>query len=642
VYDARDSNAVNGQILRAPNADSITGKGNLFFVYPDTIQKGTQAEFAFDEFFAADDVLRVTGATHSDGTTSVNLNGVYTVVSVTDSVITLSNPSTVRADWNLVQNFAGQQTPGKSAQLTTTTDKWIGPFVLDGKDLDRAFVNLTAPQGLYFMTVPEEEGEVEQQVALDIDVEVELKEVDIDDNPIGVAQVFTGTLEGSSKTTDARNLTVFCEPVFAPSRMQVRVRRVTEQNLERKGRQVTEVQWESVYGVKDVPDAHFGNVTLAHVKTHATSGALSVKQRKFNLVVQRKVTRTVGGALEATNQIHDILHHIAHDKWIGRLTEGTLDSGQIFNTLKDVREYFGGNDADGQIFTTFNGTFDDHEMSFEETVATLLRVAFCRAYRLGAQIMVDFEHATPNSLMLFNHRNIIPETIKRTITLGPQNEYDGVEVEYQDEEDGALVTYYLPEDQSAVNATALDYAGLRNKLQARTLAHRELNKINHRHEVIQFDATEESSLLLVGQRIAIADGTRDDIDTGDILDQDGLTLKLSQPMKQPNPTHIFLQLSDKTTQAIGIVVESTDEVRLVSAPRIPLISGDAGSVQTVYTLAYDGEFDNNPYLVTEIEAGDDHTNTVTAVRYSNRFYDNDKDFITGAVDANGETIEMAG
>ena len=62
--------------------------------------------------------------------------------------------------------------------------------------------------------------------------------------------------------------------------------------------------------------------------------------------------------------------------------------------------------------------------------------------------------------MLFNHRNKVPQSEKRTYTFGIQKDYDGIKLEYTDPDDDERVNYYLSynsatgevtEDSSATN-----------------------------------------------------------------------------------------------------------------------------------------------------------------------------------------------
>jgi hypothetical protein len=57
-------------------------------------------------------------------------------------------------------------------------------------------------------------------------------------------------------------------------------------------------------------------------------------------------------------------------------------------------------------------TIDDTNLSFEELVTNLCDAVFCTAYRQNNKLKLYFERPTDNSVMLFNFRNIIPDSYK--------------------------------------------------------------------------------------------------------------------------------------------------------------------------------------------------------------------------------------
>ena len=72
------------------------------------------------------------------------LDGTYSVLSVSDAVITLSSPSSVNPEWSSLT-----ETDYLSPILSTTGPKWIGPFILESSSLTEVYSNFIALQGLY-------------------------------------------------------------------------------------------------------------------------------------------------------------------------------------------------------------------------------------------------------------------------------------------------------------------------------------------------------------------------------------------------------------------------------------------------------------------------------------------------------------
>jgi hypothetical protein len=163
LYSARRSNAINGQVLRAPNGDSVAGNLNIRFANPDKVELISGSGIDFTEFFAPSDSLTITdasftgtrsvdktfsvscnssgviefelgetndylvgdsiiltnaGYSYTIGTGSVDLDGTYTILSKTSVTITLDNPVAVNADWgNIAGNFTADTTGYEDVDL---------------------------------------------------------------------------------------------------------------------------------------------------------------------------------------------------------------------------------------------------------------------------------------------------------------------------------------------------------------------------------------------------------------------------------------------------------------------------------------------------------------------------------------------
>lgn len=681
-----------------------------------------------------------------DGAELYNLSGTYEVLAVSDTVITLSNPASINADWATITT-----TGYISPILSTTGSKWVGPFVLEKASLTEVFSNFIALNGLY-----KDDGKNQQR--FDVVCEVELTPINPDGSDRGPAETFQATIEGSATFRSTRAVTMKANPTFT-GRCKVRARRVTESDLNFEGSVVDEIKWRDVYSVSPVSETHFGNVTTVQSVTYATSGALALKERKLNMLVTRKIsvrqhnrpafadfTSYVGGILTAefggvkvtsdgdsygafvpvlpieignsvtvsfeignegtatairvgvhkgtsfisndvtvgtgvhtltftaieansnpkiaffcaqagtnfvvknvlirgnyststlyaTNQADDIFSAVCTDAHIGNRSVNEIDFNSVYDSIEEVANYFGSSKA-----SEFCYTFDSNNLSFEETAKSIADAVFCTAYRRGNIIKLSFEKETEDSTLLFNHRNKLPGSETRTIRFGNQDDFDGVSFEYIDPEDDAQVTFYIPEDRSAVNPKELESLGVRNKLQAYFHAWRTWNKIRFQNAITEFTATQEADLLVNNDRILVADNTRPDTQDGEIISQNVLQLKLSQNVdmsKYPEYT-LFVQLSDGTTEAISVTQgSSANQVVLANAPRLPLALDDDFYARTTFILVGNTEPRENAFLVSEKNSQSNFTSVVRAVNYDVRYYANDKDFTTGIINENGEYV----
>lgn len=562
----------------------------------------------------------------------LDLDGVYTIVAVSGDIIVLDNPVAVAADWALLDSIAGDKSPVMSPTLSVTGPRWVGPFILSQgqDDTNSIFCNFVATNGLY-----KDDGT--DQIAASVDVLVEVVPVDENDEPIGSPQTAVATLTGSAtlKETVARTLEM---PFLGfTGRCQIRARRVTEADSLFTGQVVDEVRWRDVYSVAPVAQTDFGNVTTVHSKTYATASALAVKERKLTMEVTRKLPARIDETSAFTDDVPvatldaaPILVSICRDRYIGNRPLSEIDVANIYDTVAAIQTYFG-----SALATQFCYTFDNDNLSFEETVALVAQALHCVAYRRGSLIKLSFEKKTDDSTLLFNHRNKVPRSEVREFAFGYANENDGIEYTYVDPEDDSIITIFLPEGYPATNPKKIESVGVRNHLQAYFLAWRAWNKIRYQTIGVRFEATQEADLLLRNDRILVTDSTRQIAQDGEVIGVNVLELTLSQNVDMSlSASHVVhLQLYDGSVEVIDCVAGSDpNKIELADAPSLPLVTDVEGYTKTGFVIVGSEESQQLAFLVTEKEPLDKMTSTVSAINYDSRYYDNDTDLINEVID----------
>lgn len=572
----------------------------------------------------------VTGSptlTRPSGAVQFDLSGQYVVNTVTTGLLTLDNPAAVNTGWTTMANEYGGQSTVLNPTISTTGERWIGWLTVESiQPISRVIANIVALGGLY-----KDNGR--QQYRRDVVYRMEAQRVDANNEPVGPVLVFDRTIRGSAVTRAVRADTLDAELPGEPSRRwQFRARRLTNSDTEFEGTVVDEIQWRDLYACSAVEQAHFGDVTTVQSVTFATDGALAVKERKLNLLVTRKLPKRDSGAvftseLYPTNDVADIISAICLDPLIGNRSPAEVDFDNIYNTAQDIREYFGVDVAQ------FNYTIDSDNLSFEETLSMIAEAIFCRAYRRGSVIRLFFERATEDATLLFNHRNKLPGSERRTE--GSAVENDGLEYQWVRPEDDSPVTIYLPEDRSAVNPKRIESVGVRIKEQAHIHAHRAWNKLQYQDVATEFDALPEANLLAVTERIRCADNTRGQSSDGeivDVADDDGRLVQLSQPFdwKPGKAYRIFLQSSDASVESMTVQSGGGPRLALLEhEPRTPIILRGEGYNPTAYIIGEgDSPREAMAFLVDEKGApNEDGTIPLTAINYDSRYYQNDRDFV---------------
>lgn len=615
--------SVNGQVLRPADTQTLEGTNYLLFAYPNEILRAAANNTDLTTKFVSNDRIEITNASFTYNGQTYDLNGTYSVLSVADDRMTLSNPAAVNPNWLKLKELSNQQTAAASPKLASIGEKWIGPFILDNIERSRVLCNFVATNGLYTVSSGG------NQAAVNVTIEVEVTPVNESGAAIGNPMLKQIILKGSAKSRQTVGATL--DMVTFQGRCSVRARRLTP--TPGVTTVVDDVKWQALYGAYPLQSTTYEHETVFRARTYATTGALSVKSRKINFDLQRMLPTYKNGSMTTelfpTSSFADALVSMALDDKIGRRTIDEIDIENIYRTYNDIVDYFG-----TPLAAEFCTTIDDTNLSFEELVTNLCDAVFCTAYRQNNKLKIYFERPTDNSVLLFNFRNIIPDSYKHDLTFGVIDDYDGLIYEYTDPTDDSRINIYLP-DKGAKNPKEVKSVGVRNKWQAHFNAYRLWNKLRFQRKSITFDAAPESELLVLRDRIAVADYRNGIHQSGEVVQQEGLILTLSHDVDfiAGKSYVIYLQMGDGSVDLIPVTSGSAkNKVVLGRLPSGALKLSSDDFVNTIYTVVNDDTKDSLPYLVAKKDPVDKFSNKITAVNYDSRYYLNDKDFIDVPID----------
>lgn len=488
-------------------------------------------------------------------TRTVNLNGTYSVVSVGLYEIILSNPAAVRPDWAKLEFFPGGEVKPASSTLATDGNNWIGPFFIDTPDTQWVYCNFQAPNGLY-----KDDGKAQTRAQVNVDIAIYPADANgqlIAGTPYETNLTLSGSAVQRDTIADTRKITL---PAANKGYGLIYARRTTPKDTAFEGQVIDTVKWEDVYILSPETKTHFGDVTTVHAKTYATGGALALKERKLNCLVGRKIpiiTGFTGSApnftpvyapdLQVSTDGAQIFCALSLDPKFGTRAPEEIDYFGILAARSTVNAYFGSTKA-----TEFSYTFDNTNVSYEEAATAIANTCFCVAYRQGSLIRWKPEIATNDSVLIFNHRNKLPDSETRTVRFASENDHDSIQLEWINPDDDSVETFFIPEDQSGVSPKKIDVLGIRNITQATWHAWRGYYKTQYQNTSVEFEATQEAAILINRDRVLIADNTRAKTQDGEIVDQEILQLTLSQDVELlPNVTYTcFIQHVDGTVEAI--------------------------------------------------------------------------------------------
>lgn len=555
------------------------------------------------------------GAVLNRNSNSITLDDTYTINSVTADTIALVNPSAINNEWDKLLTLPNQSTQGQEVlvRFDAVSNKYVGWFNFDMPEAEQAVFNFFFPNGLFYQ---DSKGGVWEE---GITVVIELQAIDSNGDPVGSVTTINQEIRANNKSQFGR--TIYIDLPTAGS-FRFRLSRTTATQAS-KTQDTCKIK--SVYGMADSTISDYGNVTIVRSRTVATDGALSIKERKLNCLVNRRLPLDGTGPLQVTRSAGQALINLALDPYIGRRSSSEIDIAQINAEIAKVNDYF-----DSDIMSEFNYTIDDDNLSFEEIAGMVASSAFCEPYRFGSLTRLKFEQPQENAVLLFNHRNKVPLTEKRSYTFGVQKDYDGVELEYTSDEDDARIKYTIPEDITPKNPLKITTTGIRNEAQAKVRAWREWNKLRYKYLSCEVEVLDESELLIRNDRILIADNTVVDTQDGEVEGVDGLIIQTSQPctFDVDSDYFIHLQISNATVDVVPCTAGIDKYHVVLSRPPVqPLIVNDDRYVKTLYTLVRADQTEAQAFMLEELTPQTQITNTLKASNYDARFYERDHDFI---------------
>lgn len=647
--------SVNGQVLPPPD-NFLTTSNNVIFIAPNTI-KIISGDYTFTNNFAAGDLIKIeraddltsaTGAVitttdPSDGSTTdtpvtYTLNGEYTALTVTDDTITLSNPAAINADWQTLANNNDQTLASSPVFSTESQNLWQGWFYTDDDTARGIILNVIAPNGIY---TTHRDGD--KFAAFDIALEYQYQQVSDDGTPItdtlttGVFSIAgrgatlnpAGTEYTWTTSDEARRTAAKTYYLYVSGRSRFRIRRRSKKQQVGDQQVVDEVKLKDFYSYRPLyqqGDAYNNECTLVYVKTRATEGALSIRERKLRLLVQRYINTPTG--FKVSKNADDIIYHIATDPKIGNLKPSQLNTGQLVGEMNLLRGYFG-NDK----FSEFCYTFDDNNISSEETLQTVAQAVYSQLYRFNNKLQLHFERPQPIGVAVFNSHNILPDSYEHSESFGITKDFDSVTVKYTDPVDDAQVTVHVPNDYEGFNPDEHTLVGVRSKAQALAHAWRIWNKHVYSYKSIEFTGADESNIVVRSQRIDVADQYRANVMQGVVTElqtdsSNRIVMTLSEPVAAnvAGNTHtLFIQLTNGQVDTLKVAKLNDYQVQL---PRLPLhtISTSLDNVvQSTYHLVENRNSKRDAYLVSTKDPNEGMTNTLSAINYDANYYKNDLD-----------------
>lgn len=495
-------------------------------------------------------------------------------------------------------------------------DSYKKSYVFEARDnVRRLLVSLNAPQGLYSMN--KDSGSQSP-----LTLEYGLKIYDIT-NGETLYHEDTKLFRGESKTKRALSLQFELVRTL-PNDHRFRVDIYCKTGFVEGDNVIQDVYVDSIQLLRDINYNGMPECVVITTITRSGADAALTTQRSFNLIVTRKlpILPAFGDIPPASYPI--AIYDIITNPLIGGMQAENVDVPSLIKSFKDNEAYFGHNG-----YCWFNYAFKDDNISMEEMLLAVSAVCPVKIKRVGSKFYFEADLPMVAPKLLFNHRNILPNSVKKTYNFGVDKDYDGVEIKFVDkDQDYVERTIQLP-NSGLTKPRKVTLNGCTHEGHARMLGWREWNGLKFRSKTIQLDALQESNILTTGDFVIVPDEliiNNHVISSGEILEVSGLKLTLSQPcnlQSEEANTVIIIQHSDGVIEAIECVVnDKTANLWLNKAPRTPL--NVDGMVKPLYWVTTNGYKDFSYYQIDEREPLDAYSSRITAQEYNPKVYEMDK------------------
>jgi hypothetical protein len=618
LYITSASNEIDGQTLRAPN-DLVTKVGSTTIAsLSGTIGKLTDNTAPeFSEFLVVGDVAKFTNTTvdlPGDGT-NADLSGSYPVLSVSEVDITVDVSSNLAA-W---QSMLGVSYPLEEKDRVQSVgpvdvyEKSLTDWVtIDRIQCERVVANVSADNGLY-----KDKGGNSKRLA-SVTAELQYQALDDTGNPYGPVYTVQKTISGRSPDSTGMSIV---GTLPSPSAVRVRMRRVSDLDLDFEGQVVDEIKYSNLYGQAQDRTAHYGNRTTVHTARKQTARATVIKQPQLKMLVTEKVFKYLGGGVFDTvrtnnTQAVQSLIRLMRDPVVGNLPLSTATMDALLATQAEVEGYF--QDARAGQFCY---TFDKYTDTAQDIITTIAEAIFCSATRRGQQIILNLERPRPGPEMVFTHRSKAPSGEKWTRQFNDKSAYDSLKFSYIDPDTNIKETIQIP-PEGGLKTDTYDSKGIRNYQQAYWHAWRRYQRNSLNRVSVEFTALEEGALAVPARPISVVKGSRVSPYDGYIVAVDGLTLILSQNVEftQGEDHSLILKKRDGGVQSVQVTPGHNDRtVIMLSAPQEAIYTGNS-ELKTEFSFGSDSRHAAQMIMVSTVEPGDDRTVRITGFNYDNDYY----------------------
>lgn len=611
LYITATSNEVDGQTLKAPNdlSSKISDGGTAYYAAGIGTITDNSGGAAFSDYIKVGDSVTFSSF-YVDG--YADLNAIYQVTSV-DNISISVNASPKLDQW---QNIGSVQRPVKVSDnpvinpYDTNEAAFTSWTSLTRIKSERVVVNVSAPNGMYF-----DWGN--GKIFKSVNFLAQYQLLDENNNPFG--PVYSKSASVSGKTSDEIGTSLIINLPSA-SKVRVRVRRTSDYPFDYVGAVVDEIKYNQLFGQIIDRTPNYGNMTTVHTSRRQTVRATTVKSPQLRMIVTEKLYKYIGNGVfesEMSNNTKAVqsLIRLLRDPVCGNLNLTSDNMDSLLAVQDEIESYFGNPEA-GQ----FCYTFDSYDLTMQDIINIISEAIFCKSYREGNAVLLDFDRPRMGPEMVFTHRSKAPGE-KWTRNFNTRDRYDSLKFSYIDPDTNIKETITIPEE-GGVKTETYDSKGIRNYRQAYWAAYRRYQRNLLNRVAVEFTAMEEGIFARPGRAISVVKGSRVSPFDGYVVAVDGLTLVLSQNVEftDGDDHSLILKKRDGSVQSVGVVRGHNDRTLIMtSAPQEAIYTGN-NALKTEFSFGNEQRHNAQMVIVSTVEPGSDRTVKITGYNYTDDYY----------------------
>lgn len=575
---------------------------------------------SFDDFFSVGDIVNLVDIKVSvpDG------GGGFVLIPVGEDthLVTAVEPDKITFDisgdssWSLIPVSGSIDTFTNSPIISEVSSGLVGPFKMTTFKINKLLVNVSAINGIYKDDAGERKNTTVQYA-------VRYHKLDDNGNPIGSLTEIIEGIEG--KSSSQKGLTTEID-LGGDTFVQWEIERLTPLNTDASVNVIDEISVSSVFGLADIVNSDFGNVTT--IQTRRTNEFLTAatKTPEVNCIATELVQKYDSGVfateLTPNTQAMQSLIRLALDPLVGRRATSELDLDLLVSIQEECETYFGSSQAG-----SFNYSFDSTSLSAQELFLTIGKAAFITLWREGRVLKGLFERPQSIPTMVFTHRSKQKNAETWNRKRNTSDSKDSIEFVYTDPQTHAKETLFFPADKSGLNPSRIEMPGISGILQANWHMMRTFNKQLYQEITVDFGATAEGRFVKPNSLISVVKGARVHTFDGNIIATSGLLITLSQNVTfTDGDSHsVVLKRRDGSTESILCFETSSDNViELIELPSEEIYIGN-DELKTEFSFGNEARLSGQLMLPQEISPNGKQYTKIKAINYSDLYYQNDTD-----------------